>query len=374
VEKRERKRLEAENVRALFGSNPDFEARADDLYASSEASAISQHPVWRDLAPGSRLQSYRRFLCVDDGGEVVSGGLVRLTRFFPGRFAAAIRRGPMTRAPEDLVVVLPALEAALRKVGVSVLSVNPYWQEEEAARAETILAGLGYRSVPPGTQTLPTKTALVDLRGTPEEILARFSQRRRRDLRVDRDDRRIVVRPVESPEIAAGLTDIMKRMAAATGMEIDNQHDFVRHQACLSARPYLGAIHAAYLEGRLIGGSVSYREGARCYSLLMATLPDMKGSARSTELYWADMVRAAEAGCREYDMAGYPDPEHGRKDRTAVGRSEFKDSFRPRIVSLVPIMEKALRPLEHSVFSYARAAYRGSPLRRRAKAFLHRFG
>jgi lipid II:glycine glycyltransferase (peptidoglycan interpeptide bridge formation enzyme) len=360
-------------VRVLFGSNPDFEAQADDLYASSAASAISQHPAWSDLASGARLQSYRRFLCVDDGERVVCSGLVRLTRFLPGRFSAAIRRGPITRSPEELAAVLPALEVALRKVGVSVLSVNPYWREEEAVRAQAILAGLGYRRVSPSAQTLPTRTALVDLRGSPQEIMARFSQRRRRELRAGAE-KRAVVRPVESRQVAAGLTEIMKKMASATGMEIDNQHDFVRHQICLAARPDLGAIHAAYLNGQLIAGSVSYREGTRCYSLLMASLPDLTGPSRSTDLYWADMMRATEAGCLEFDMAGYPDPDRQGSDRSAAGRGEFKDSFHPRIVALTPIMEKALRPLEYAAFNTARAMYRGSPLRRRMKAILHRFG
>ena len=48
-----------------------------------------QHPAWPDLARASRLQSFCHFLCEDDEGQVVSAGLVRITRIGPGRCFAA---------------------------------------------------------------------------------------------------------------------------------------------------------------------------------------------------------------------------------------------------------------------------------------------
>ena len=126
-----------------------------------------QHPAWPDLARASRLQSFCHFLCEDEDGEVVSAGLVRITRIMPGRCFAAIRRGPATRRPEDLPAVLALLEARLRGLGAIVLAVGPSWSGKEAAEVTGSLERAGYRRVPAIEQTLPTATAIIDLTRSP---------------------------------------------------------------------------------------------------------------------------------------------------------------------------------------------------------------
>ena len=302
---------------------------------------------------------------------MVSAGLVRITRIGPGRCFAAIRRGPATRRPEDLPAVLALLEARLRGLGAIVLAVGPHWSGEEAAEVTGSLERAGYRRVPAIEQTLPTATAIIDLTRSPEELRARLSQRRRRELR-QCEEHRVTVRPVASEDEAAALSAILREMAAETDMEIDGQHDFTAHYRYLAAHPADGAIRAAFWKETLFGGMVSYREGDRMCSLLMATSPRVKEIPRATALFWSDIVGAKQVGCTQYDMVGFPDPDLGGKCEGDLRRGEFKAGFGPEIVKLVPIMSKPLRPLDHAVFSRLRGLYRGSDLKRSLKPLLHR--
>ncbi|CTQ34804.1 lipid II:glycine glycyltransferase FemX [Jannaschia rubra] len=346
--------------------------QADAVVRTWPSASIAQAPVWPALAAPSRLQSYRFFVCTDAAGEVLSSGCIRLAHLYPGRFAAAFRRGPCTRTPEDLARVMPALEEALRRMGAVSVAVNPHWEDAAAETCEKVLAGCGYARVPPHEQTLPTATALIDVTPSEADLLAGFSQRRRRDLRAS-GDKAVEVRPVATRAEAEDLSAIMREMAATTGMEIDRQHDFAAHFDVIAARPDLGRINAAFTGGTLLGGSVTYREGRRAYALLVATSPAMRGGGRSTALYWQNILDAKRLGCSELDLVGYPDPRLAEAGQ-AVGRQEFKESFRPRIATLPPIMSRTLRPLEARIHRRLRQLYRQSPLRARLKAILHRSG
>lgn len=342
---------------------------AAEIVRNWPSSTIMQDVIWPEVAAPSRLQSYLYFTCRDNDGGVASAGCIRMTRMFRGRFKASLRRGPCTKTPEALVEVVPALEAALRRRGAISIALNPNWLGEDALRCEAVLQRAGYAAVPVDEQTLPTATAIIDLQGSDDDLLRSFSQRRRRDLRGDAQAG-VQVRPVASVDEAARVSGIMREMAQRTGMETDGQHDFAAHFRILEQKPDLGAINVALLDGVIVGGSVTYREADRGYALLVATAPEMRGG-RSTALYWQNILDVKAWGCTELDLVGYPDPRLASTHGTE-GRQEFKDSFRPRIVVLPPIMEKVLRPVEAAAYRKLRRIYRGSRWKARVKAILHR--
>jgi lipid II:glycine glycyltransferase (peptidoglycan interpeptide bridge formation enzyme) len=341
--------------------------------ATAEAQAwpsasITQHIAWPKLATPSRVQRYRAFTCTDAGGQIVSAGLIRLTQLCPGRFSVTLRRGPSTRSPNDLWQVMPALEKALHKVGAISISVNPFWRNEDAKTSEAILAQLGYARVENYEQTLPTATAMVDLHRSEEAMLASLSSRRQRDLRAVRAGT-VAVRTVGSMGEATHLTKIMREMAKRTNMEIDSKHDFGSLFRFLKERPHLGVMNAAIMDDKIIGGSVMFYEGDRGLLNMVTAVPGLKGG-RSTSLYWQAMLDAKEHGCRWLDMDGYPDPRDTCREG-AAGRQEFKDSFHPVVMTLAPIMSRALRPIEARAYRGLRRFYRKSQWKTQIKALLH---
>lgn len=342
---------------------------AVEVVQSWPSATIMQTAVWPEIARPSRIQSYLYFVCSGNDRDIVSAGCIRLTHLYRGRFRAALRRGPCTRTPEDLAEVMPTLEAALRRHGAISVSVNPNWTDSAAQRCEEVLADTGYARVPADEQTLPSATAMVSLAPSTETLLRGISQRRRRDLRSG-EEAGVQVRPVANVAEAERLSAIMREMAQRTALEIDGQHDFAAHYKVLDRQPALGAINAAVMEGEIVGGSVMYREAGRGYALLVATSPAMRGG-RSTALYWRNIEDAKRWGCEELDLVGYPDPRLSETPG-AAGRQEFKDSFRPRIALLPPIMEKVLRPVEAGAYRRLRRLYRGSRWKTVVKALIHR--
>ncbi|WP_313137849.1 GNAT family N-acetyltransferase [Paracoccus jeotgali] len=358
-------------VEFLWDASGAAAKAANALVQTWPSASIMQHAGWPQIALPSRLQFYRYFICVDDDDQIASAGCVRLTRLFPGRFSASLRRGPCTRSPADIAKVMPALEQALYRLGAISVAVNPHWEDDAARDCEEILARGGYAPVSEDEQTLPTATALINLAAPEDALLRSFSQRRRRDLR-SADGNGMEVRPVATLSEAMRLSGIMRDMARTTGLEIDSQHDFTHHFRFLETHPEMGTITAALVNGEVTGGAVTYREAHRSYALLVATSPDMRG-ARSTLLYWQNILDARRQGSAELDLVGYPDPRRVASGE-AAGRQEFKDSFRPRIVTLPPIMKKILRPAEAAAYRELRQLYRRSRWKTRLKAMLHRSG
>lgn len=335
------------------------------------SASITQHIAWPSIAVPSRLQRYLGFCCTDEAGQTISVGCVRLTQLWRGRFSASIRRGPCTQSPEDLGRVMPALEAALHKYGAISISANPIWKDEDAQTCEAVLAQMGYKRVPEYEQTLPTATALVDVQISEEDLLRSFSTRRKRDLRAARADN-MLVRSVKSFEEAVQLTKIMREMAKRTGLEIDGRHDFRAQFHFLKERPHLGLINVAYLDDKIVGGSVSFFEGDRNLLNIVTAVPGLKGG-RSTSLYWRAMLDAKNRGCRWLDLDGYPDPREP-SDPCEAGRQEFKDSYKPQIVTLPPMMSRVLRPIEALTYRKIRRLYRKSKWKTQIKALLQQPG
>lgn len=330
--------------------------------------AVHQHPEWVNINKVSGYQSYLHFIARDDHGTIRSAGLIRLTSIGKIRSVAAIKRGPITDTPQELAEVLPPLEAALRQRGVVTLAVNPHWTAEHRLVAGAELEKLGYITVPRTMQTLPTATAIIDLIPPEEDILSSFASSLRRKIRKS-DKLGIEITDVTDAAEAKAIGAIMQRMAKATDMETDAQHNPLNHFEVLQRRPEIGFMKAARIDGALFGGAIVHIEGQRAYSHLVATDPDRGDIPRSERLLWEMMREARARGCVEFDLVGYPDDEF-EHDEGGMSRGAFKDRFHPNIVKLLPIMEKPLRPIEHKIIRSARSFYRTSPVRAQLKKLL----
>ena len=328
----------------------------EDVVTAGFHLPVHQRRAWVQLSPPTPAQ---RYIAVDaDDGSVSC--LVRLRRVGFGLSFASIQRGPMTPAPEDLRKVMPLLEDELRARGAITLSVNPYWTDGDAPRAEAILREAGYRRVSRDLQNFHTWTVVVPLPATEAEQLACMTRTGRRALR-KAWQMGVVTRPMASALEACEANQIMSEMAAQTGMLTDAQHDFAGHFKYLSRYPGAGCVYVSEYQGRILGASVSYVEGRRGYNFLLATRSSVD-LPRSYDLIWHSARRLRQLGCTQFDLAGLPDP-HIDADDGARGRAEFKLRFTRQDGPVVPIMTKALRPGLHSVLERARALSRS---RRRA--------
>jgi len=346
----------------------EFEA-VEQFFAESSSANFMHRPEWKFLSGPSKLQSHQQFIISDKNNEIISAGLVRLTKIMAGRYFASLLRGPVTRRPEDLSIVLPELETHLSQRGVITLTINPHWIGDQCVIASEHIEKAGYKRVAAKMQTWATATAWLDLKRPIEDIYMGLSKRRRSEVRKS-EKSQIRVRPVESTSDLDRLNEILAAMAAETNMEIDGQHDFKAHYDFLSKNPDRGFVLVAWVGDQILGGHVTYFENKRAYAYLLATSPAFRKLPRSTLLFWESIKRSHELGFDVYDLAGFPESALDKKIEGNSGRGAFKAGFGPETARLTPMYEKPLKPIQHVLFGKGRQVYRQSSLRKHLKPVL----
>ena len=356
----------APTIRCYLTDHVDADAatHVDAFVTASPYPSQLQRPSWVELAPTSRLQRFVYLRCEADG-ELVLTALVRLTCVFPGRYLAVMQRGPIFRDVADLDAALPAVMRTLREAGACTLLMNPRWEDAGAEEVKTVLRAHGGTPLPRGRSPMHSATGLVDLTRAEDDILAGFHKRGRKD--IARAVRRgLVVRRVETEEDAHRLRALRVAMSERKGLEDGGQADLVAQWHALhSKKAEEGVGLVAEVEGEMVGGLVVGREGDRAIIRGGGSLPVRSRIPRLHNLYWEAMRHMKAQGCREFDVAGLPDPEsNGEVSEDERNRAFFKMTFNPRSVRLVPVHVVALRPVSHALLFRARQWYRRSPVRR----------
>lgn len=331
-----------------------------ELVGSSPFAAYQQSLAWARNAQRSRRHAFLFFLC-REGGEAIGAGVVRLSDLGPAARLATLQRGPVVRDLAKLGTVVTALKAALRARGVSSLVLGPRAAGEEAGRAAALLAGLGFRPLPPQSQPLHVATGKIRLDRPEQAVWAGFKQRGRRQVN-KAAKLGLTVRE------AAGRADLeaYQRVANAffeskPGYETAGLPDVLQQSAIVAGNG--GAILVAEHEGEVIGGHAFVIQGREAIWLSMASSSDRPEIPRAYALLWEGIRAARRLGCESYDLAGLAEGEP--LDAEEASRDQFKLAFAPERVSLLPAHVAALRPVRHALFFNARQLYRAARARMR---------
>lgn len=336
--------------------DPAEEAEIAAFVKESPAASYLQRPDWPRLRPPPRRHRYVHLRC-RHGGKLVAIALVRLTRLAPGRWLAAVRRGPVTGSLDDLVAALPALLAALRAHGACTAVLNPRWEDAAAGDAVRILRDAGGEVLPDGEQALHRATAYVDLEGDDAALLARFKGRARRQLR-KAEAAGLKARPARSLDEAMLYAPILEGFHADRGLSLENVPD-VATQWRLTREG--GAFVLGWLDGRVVGGHTAIGDGRRAFWLTLAAT-DLGGDVpRNYPLLWEAMRCCRAQGFPLYDMAGIAPTDRRAADALGLPeayRDQFKNAFAPVTVELTPAVVFALRRPDHDVLFALRRRWR----------------
>jgi len=343
---------DASDLRVSFDAAPD--AVVEAWRRTCAAQSVHQHPCWPRLNPPTERQTYLPF-AVWRGDAVVSAGWIRLRDVFGGYRLAAIQRGPVVARVQDLAVVVPALEAALRARKVITLTINPFLCDADAAAAADILHGVGYEAVSQELQNFPTVTAMIDTTQTEDALMAAMTQTGRRHLR-KAIKAGVTTRPMASLAEAERANQIMAQMAEETGLVTDSQHDFTHHFKYFNENPDAGSILITQVGDDMFGAAVNAYEGVRGYNILLTTSSQVS-VPRAYVLMWDSILAAQNAGMTTFDMVGFPD-DRIETDASMKSRGAFKRGFGPQLVRMLPLMSKPLRPNMHIVLTRLREIQR----------------
>ncbi|MBN2044128.1 MAG: peptidoglycan bridge formation glycyltransferase FemA/FemB family protein [Anaerolineales bacterium] len=317
---------------------------------------LSEWNQWLTGFPEAHLLQQGEWgaLKADFGWEavrLVSGGAGAqvLFRSLPlGLSLAYIPKGPVGA---EWARLWPEINAVCRARRAVFLKVEPdAWQDQ--FDRQDLLREFGFQ---PSTHSLqPRRTAVVDIAGEEEEVLARMKQKTRYNIRLAaRKD--VVVRPSDDLETFSAL------------MEVTGERDaFGVHSLAYYRRVYhlfhpLGMCEllVASYQGQPLAGIMVFAHGKRSWYLYGASNNLERNRMPAYLAQWEAIRWARGKGCTSYDLWGVPDAdpevlEAGFNQRSdgLWGVYRFKRGFGGQIRRAAGAWDKI----------YHRAAYRAYQL------------
>ncbi|MDO5739208.1 MAG: peptidoglycan bridge formation glycyltransferase FemA/FemB family protein [Ornithinimicrobium sp.] len=283
-----------------------------------------------------------RYAVVDDIPVTV------LSRRAPG-FGAVwyVPKGPCVASVEQLAPLLPQLGAAAHRDGAFLLKIEP--ELLETPHNLQALAELGL--IRNGRVQTNASTVLVDVSGTPEDLMARIpSKTRNMFRRATRDDVIVESGEVATEETYERLWRLWMEVVADQGITA-RDHAYQVGMWRIFCDAGLGRIFLATHQGRdvagafvtVVGQSACYKDGA--------SVRDRQVRGASQLLQWETMCWAQEQGATSYDLCGAP---HSTKveDREDpfYGIGTFKRGFNKQVTDWVGALDLPLRPRRYAAW------------------------
>lgn len=264
-----------------------------DFLDTQNTSHPFQFPQW--AGKGTYLALFRR--------EAELRWFAQCGVFYPaGRVLRPIRALTVNRGPvcDDLDLAeagLRRLAEAGSRVGCAFIDITPEWTGDFAESAGNILARNGWQPLPAQRSSLR-----LDVSPDLDQLLANFRKVTRYEIRrSERQDIEVTMAREES-DYEHWLRLYLDMAKEKQFVAEDSGH--VRHVLrWLGAEAGRGGLLLAHKDGRLLGGIVMIRSGARCWYVWGATSKDNKFSAGHL-LQWRAIQWAKKEGCLEYDFTG----------------------------------------------------------------------
>jgi len=247
-----------------------------------------------------------------------------------------------------LTAALAALGGlAERTRAVAATLEPPAWYAERAVVAESL--GPAWRE---GTPVQPAHTAVVDLRGGEDAVLARMKPKGRYNIRLAARKGVEIRTPSDPAEAAAELARLCAETARRQGITLPRAGYFARLLACVpTARLHIAMVGGLPVSAVLVGhfaGEMIYLYGGSSTA--------HREKQPSALLHFHVIQQAIAAGCDRYDLWGIPpsdDPAHawhglrqfklqlGGVERSTAGA--FVQVRRPLAARTVAVADSARR-------------------------------
>jgi peptidoglycan biosynthesis/recognition FemAB-like protein len=286
---------------------PDAAAQWDEQLLAWPRAHLLQSWGWGELQAGAGWAVERLVFAAGDAAQlpvtVLRGGAG--APGLPRRLY--VPKGPAC-PPGDAAAwgaAVEALSALAERTGAAGLTVEPNcWYDERPLLAAS-LAG-DWQATPP---TQPGHTALVDLDGGEDAVLARMKPKGRYNVRLAAKKGVEIRTPPSAEEGAAELARLCAATARRQGINLPGTAYFRRVLECVpSAR-----VHLACAGGEAVSGVLVAHFAGEMLYLYGGSTTAHREKQPSSLLHFHVIREAIAAGCRRYDLWGIPpgdDPDH----------------------------------------------------------------
>jgi len=285
------------------------------------------------MAIAGRAFSPRFFLARDASSKVVGSALVLRAQGPLGLPlpAAVVERGPVC-ALSDLRQVLDELHRKARARGIARLSVMPYFADEEAVKAEDILASAGFR-LDHEFSSAHARTLRVSLTGKKKGAI--FAGK----------DGQAVRQKANGAEKAGatarkgGVADVAALQTMYATMMEDQHRKTKAHvyfdamREHLQRSPERAAVFVTEHQGDVVSAAFITRHGGIATYVMGASSSDERGFTKAAPTFVAAAEWALEVGCSVFDLGGIP--MEGDTDPKRLSIASFKSKFAKTPTTLV---------------------------------------
>lgn len=322
---------------------------------------VAAHPAGHVLQSWGWGELKRRFGWRVDRLALATGPAAQvLYRPLPGGVGSIgyVPKGPLVDWSDQAAAaaLLAAIRPLARRQRAICLKVEPDAEESEGLARQ--LTALGLR---PSAQLIqPPRTIVVDLDGTPDDVLARMKQKTRYNVRLAAR-KGVTVRPAAEGADLAAFYELMAITARRDAFAIHSR-DYYDVAYRLFVPEGQGRLLLAEREGRLLAGLMALAVGQTACYMYGASADEDRELMPTYVLQWEAMQWAREQGCRCYDLWGVPDEDEATLEAGFTQRSDglwgvyrFKRGFGGRLVRSAGAWDLVYAPLHFKLYSLAMA-------------------
>ncbi len=341
----------------------------DDWVAGQADGNILQSWAWGQLKAQFGWRAAR--IALSDGARLVAGAQV-LFRSLPLRLGtlAYIPRGPLAdwENEETMKKLWAALDPMCRSRRAILLKIEPGisdsnfpWPGRQpvppAWSADRRPEEVGGRQIPGFRSSLhtiqPPRTALVDLQGSEEELLARMRQKTRYNIRLAAR-KGVAVRQGTIDDLGA-----FHALMQATGeRDTFSVHSLEYYRAAFELfAPKRARLLLAQVEGEIVAGLMVFALGRQAWYFYGASGNAHRDKMPNYALQWEAMRWARSVGCATYDLWGIPDEDEATLEARYLDRDDglwgvyrFKRGFGGRVVRYAGAFDRVYNPLLYRLY------------------------
>ncbi|MFM8321731.1 MAG: lipid II:glycine glycyltransferase FemX [Chloroflexota bacterium] len=309
---------------------------------------LLQTPAWGELKAGFGWQPVYLAAPAANSQPATAGAQVLLRRLPLGLTVAYIPKGPVG-SPGDDARLWAEVDRLCRRRRAIFLKVEPDTWEQGGE--EDCHPPQGFQVSDEDIQ--PSRTLVIDLSGSEEQVLGRMKQKTRYNIRLALK-KEIVVRP------SADL-DAFHRMMRVTGdRDAFGVHSLAYYQKAYDLFHPQGACDLLFAEyqGQPVAAVMVFARGARAWYFYGASTDEHRERMPTYLLQWEAMRWARARGCSSYDLWGVPDADEQALEAGFLERSgglwgvyRFKRGFGGALERACGPWDRVYNPLLYRAYS-----------------------
>jgi peptidoglycan pentaglycine glycine transferase (the first glycine) len=336
------------------------DAEWDAFVANHPHGSILQTTNWARLKNRFGWTSHRVWMRQE--GKLVAGAQILYRSAAVGLVKMAyIPHGPLADwdDEEQVTILLNQIDQSVYERGAGILKMEPLLWQSDAMRGKWAAICQQHNLLPHTDTIQPPNTVLVDLRPSPDDILAQMKQKTRYNIRLAAK-KGVTVRQ-------GGLEDIptFNRLMRQTG-ERDQfgVHTPMYYHAAFEIFEPAGqvALFLAEYEERPLAGVMVFVLGKTAAYLYGASSNEERQRMPTYAVQWAAMAWAKAQGCHRYDLWGVPDAPEAELEANFAERHDglwgvyrFKRGFGGSIQRTIGATDRVYNKLVYKLYQWRRS-------------------